>query len=265
MKSRAFLVATFAFYFSICAAAQDRAALDALFLQATQLEQSDPARADRLYDEAARQGHTLSMVKLGYRITQSSSDPQQLARAFSLFNTAAKAGNLDGQFLLALSYLQGIGTEKNPAAARAALLVPADHGNQYAQYTLGIMLQAGEGGPKREAAARRWLDRAAHGSDSGLAARASDIRDKLDAKLFSSDDSVGNALTALFFIALVGAAMGGGSGGGGSSAGSTMSSSGMGSSASSPPPCRPTPYYPTNITKSVNGDLTSSSLQWHGC
>jgi hypothetical protein len=262
MKSRAFLAVSLTFYLSMFTMAQDRAALDGLFLQATQLEEKDPARADRLYEDAARQGHVLSMVKLGYRITQSSSDPQDLARAFSLFNTAAKAGSLDGQFLLALSYLQGVGTDKNPAAARAALLEPADHGNQYAQYTLGIMLQAGEGGPKREAAARRWLDRAAHGPNSGFAARAADLRDKLDAKLFSSDDSVGKGLTALLFIVLVGAAMGGGGGVGTSS---SSGSAGMGSSISSPPPCKPRPYYPTNISKSVNGDLTSSSLQWGGC
>jgi len=265
MRNRGFLAVSLACYLSVFAMAQDRAALDALFAQAAQLESKDPAGANRLYDQAARQGHTLSMVKLGYRLLYGTGQPQDLPRAFSLFTTAAKAGNLDGQFLLALSYLQGLGTARNPAAAREALLQPADQGNQYAQYTLGIMLQTGEGGPKREAAARRWLDRAASGPDAGLAARATDFRDKLDAKLFSSDDSVGKALTALLFIALVGAATSGGTGGGNTGNVSSPGSNGMSSPKSTPPPCRPTPYYPSNPTKSVNGDLASPAIHWRGC
>jgi hypothetical protein len=125
------------------------------------------------------------------------------------------------------------------------------------------MLQSGEGGPKREAAARRWLDRAASGPDAGLAARAADFRNKLDAKLFSSDDSTAKALTALFFIALLGAAVSGGdSGGGGTSSVSSPGLGGTGSTRSAPPPHRPTPYYPNNPTKSVNGDLTNPKLNW---
>lgn len=268
---RKLLALTLACYLSIFALAQDRAALDALFTQATQLEAKDPAAANRLYDRAARQGHTLSMVMLGYRLIYGTGEPQDLPRAFSLFTSAAKAGNLDGQFLLGLSYLEGLGTPKNPAAAREALLEPAAHGNQFAQYTLGIMLQSGEGGPKREAAARRWLDRAASGPNADLAARAADFRNKLDAKLFSSDDSTGKALTALLFIALLGAAMRGGSdSGSGVADTSSASSTGFGGGTkSTPPPVRPTPHYPNNPTKSVNGetksvngDLTNGNLIW---
>jgi TPR repeat protein len=263
MRSRTFLAVSLAFCLPIYALAQDRAALDALFAQAAQMESTDPAGANRLYDRAARQGHTLSMVMLGYRLIYGTGEAQDLPRAFSLFTTATKAGNLDGQFLLALSYLEGLGTAKNPTAAREALLEPANHGNQFAQYTLGIMLQSGEGGPKREAAARRWLDRAASGPDAGLAARAADFRNKLDAKLFSSDDSTGKALTALFFIALLGAAVnGGGSGDGGTGTVSSPRLGGTSSTQSTPPPHRPTPHYPNNWTKAVNGDLSNPKLIW---
>jgi TPR repeat protein len=78
--------------------AQDRAALNAMFLQANQLESRDPAGANRLYDEAARQGHTPSMVMLGYRLIHGTGQPQDLSRAFSFFTAATKAGDLDGQF-----------------------------------------------------------------------------------------------------------------------------------------------------------------------
>lgn len=259
MTSRKPLALILAFLLPAVAMAQDRAALDAVFRQANQLESSNAAEANRLYDQAARQGHTPSMVMLGYRLIYGTGQSQDLARAFSLFTTATKAGDLDAQFLLGLCHLEGLGTPKNPFAARANLLEPADQGNQFAQYTLGIMLQSGEGGPKREAGARRWLDRAASGPNPALAARAADFRNKLDTKLFATDNSTGQALTALFFIALVGLAMGGGGDYGGS-----PSSTGVGPSTSSVPaaPYRPRPYYPTDISRSVNGDLTNPKLVW---
>jgi Sel1 repeat len=264
MRTSVFLAVTLAFCLPICAQTQDRAALNALFDRATQLESTDPAGANQLYEQGARQGHAPSMAMLGYRLVYGIGGPQDLPRAFSLFTTATKAGNLDGQFLLALCYLEGLGTSKNPAAARENLLDPADQGNQYAQYTLGIMLQAGEGGPQREAAARRWLDRAAGGPDRDLAARAADFRNKLDAKLFSPDNSTGKALTALLFIALLGVAMEGGGSGGGTAGipSSPLGGSGMGpGSPVTPPPPRPTTIIdPTNPTKAVNGNLTDPGL-----
>jgi TPR repeat protein len=242
--------------------AQDHAALNGLFAQAVQMESKDQTEATRLYERAAQQGHTPSMVMLGYRLIYGTGAPEDRPRAFSLISKAAQAGNLDGKFLLALCYLQGVGTSRNAATARENLLDPATQGNQWAQYTLAIMLEAGEGGPKREAAARRWLDRAAGGPDRELAARASDFRNKLDAKLFSPDDSTGQALTALFFVALIGAAMGGGGSDGGTSNG-PGSSGGMASSPNvSPAVPRPVPHYPNNPTKVVNGDLTDPTLVW---
>src|SRR5262249_31010368 len=231
-----------------------------MFLQANALAERDPAGANRLYEQAAGRGHALSQVMLGYRLIYGTGQLPDLPRAFSLFTEATKAGSLDGQFLLALCYLEGLGTAKNPTAARDNLLEPADKGNQYAQFTLGIMMQNGEGGPRREAAARRWLDRAAGGPNAELAARAADFRDKLDAKLFSPNDSTGKALTALFFIALVGLATQGG--GGSLGGGGSTNFGGGGSSCCSAPPARPVPFYPSNPSRSVNGNLTDSRLGW---
>jgi hypothetical protein len=259
MRSRALLAVFLSFYLPAFVLAQDRAALDAIFLRANQLDAGDATSATRLYEQAARQGHTLSMVMLGYHLLYGNGEARDLPRAVSLFSAATKAGNLDGQFLLAMCYLEGLGTTKDPAAARENLLEPADKGNQYAQFTLGLMLQNGEGGPKREAAARRWLDRAASGDNRDLAARAARVRDTLDVKLFSPDNSTGRALTALLFVSLLGLAMGGGSGGYDypSSPGSAPSSG-----PATPPPARPVPFYPSNPSKSVNGDLTDSRLRW---
>jgi len=260
MSSRALLAVFLSFYLPALVSAQDRNALDAVFLRASQLESSDAAGATRLYEQAASQGHRLSMVMLGYRLLYGTGTAPDLPRAVSLFSTAAKAGSLDGQFLLAMCYLEGLGTTKNPTAARENLLEPADKGNQYAQFTLGLMLQNGEGGPTREAAARRWLDRAAAGENRELAARAASVRDKLDVKLFSPDNSTGQALTALFFVSLLGLALGGGGGGYNypSSSGGNLNSG----PGSAPQPARPVPFYPSNPSRSVNGDLTDPNLRW---
>jgi hypothetical protein len=265
MRCRALLAVSLALFLPVFLVAQDRAALDNMFLQANALAERDPAGANRLYEQAAGRGHVLSQVMLGYRLIYGTGQMQDLPRAFSLFTAATKAGSLDGQFLLAMSYLEGLGTTKNPSAARDNLLEPADKGNQYAQFTLGIMMQNGEGGPKREAAARRWLDRAASGPNAELAARATNFRDKLDAKLFSPNDSTGQALTALFFIALIGLATQGGGGGGGAGGGNYPGGGGFGgggSSCCSAPPARPVPFYPSNPSRSVNGDLTDPRLGW---
>jgi hypothetical protein len=265
MRFRALLAVTLALFLPTFLIAQDRAALDNIFPRANALAETDPAGANRLYEQAAGQGHALSQVMLGYRLIYGTGQLQDLPRAFSLFTAATKAGSLDGQFLLAMCYLEGLGTTKNPTAARDNLLEPADIGNQYAQFTLGIMMQNGEGGPKREAAARRWLDRAASGPNAELAARAAKIRDKLDAKLFSPNNSTGQALTALFFIALIGLATQGGGGGGGGypGGGGSTGIGGGGSSCCSAPPARPVPFYPSNPSRSVNGDLTDPRLGWN--
>jgi hypothetical protein len=265
MNYQRFLAVSLACCLAVCALAQVPAESSQLFTQAVRLESKDPAEADRLYGLAARQGHVPSMVRLGYRLVNSPGDHQDLPRAFSLFTAAARAGDPDGQYLLAMSYLQGLGTPKNPVAARETLLEPANNGHQFAQYTLGIMLQSGEGGPRREAAARRWLDRAANGPDAKLAARAADFRDKIDARLFSPDDSTGKALTALAFVALLGAAVGGGSGGADIPAGPSSPIGGSSPFKSTPPTCRPTMVVPTNISKAVNGDITNPNLIPMGC
>jgi hypothetical protein len=264
LLGRICVVAVLSFCMSFNLLAQDQAALNALFAQAVQMEGKDETEATRLYDRAAQQGHTPSMVMLAYRLIHGTGAPADETRAFSLLSKAADSGNVDAKFLLALCYLQGVGTSRNAAAAREELLAPATQGIQWAQYTLGIMLQAGEGGPKRETAARRWLDRAASGPDPQLAARAADFRDKLDAKLFSPDNSNAQALSALFFVVLLGAATGGNASGGGTSSQPGSSPyGGIGSSAdTSPVAPRPIPHYPNNPTKAVNGDLTDPSLNW---
>ena len=104
------------------------------------------------------------------------------------------------------------------------------------------------------------IDRAAEAIDHvGLRMEGyADFRNKLDAKLFATDNSTGQALTALFLIALVGLAMGGGS-----DTGSIPSSDlGGGRSPSTPPSHRPTPYYPSNPSRAVNGDLTNPKIAW---
>ena len=51
------------------------------------------------------------------------------------------------------------------------------------------MIAIGDGGPKRDAAARRWLDKAASGKDREIAARAAELRGKIDKNLFAANSS----------------------------------------------------------------------------
>jgi len=214
------------------------------------------AGAIRLYQQGVRQGHGPSMVRLGYLMQLGTAMPQDWPGAFALYKQAADTGDLEGQFMYAIAYAQGVGTQKNSVLARQLLLPPADAGHQFAQYLLGCMIAIGDGGPKREAAARRWLDKAASGRDPAVAARAAELRDKIDKNLFAADSS-GFALMGIAAFIIVGGVIAGGSEGTGSAGGGmnnptpgggTPSSSGIGGSR------RPmaTPMN-GNITRPMNG------------
>ena len=68
MKYRDSIAVCLVFCLIDSAAGQDSAALDALFRQAAERESGpkDFAGAAALYEQAARQGHVPSMVRLGY-------------------------------------------------------------------------------------------------------------------------------------------------------------------------------------------------------
>jgi TPR repeat protein len=245
------------------AGAQDRAALDALFRQAAERESGqagpkDTATAARLYEQAARQGHVPSMVRLGYLRQSGEGVSQDQPEAFSLFSQAAKAGAADAKFLLTMSHAQEVGTRKDPVAARNLLLQPAADGHQSSQYALGIMLELGEGGPKKEAAARRWLDKAASGPDRELAAKAAALRDKIDRNIFAPDKSGMAFLGLAAFILVAGALLADGDGGGGGGSMSTgntpggLGSSGATKSSPRPAHCYPVPVMGTPMVQSGN-------------
>jgi|SRR5882672_5418799 len=219
MSYRAGLALLLACCLASPASAQDAAALNALYWQAGARETGwnqpkDVPGAVRMYEEAARQGHVPSMLRLGYLRQTGDGIPQDLQGGLAMFTAAARTGDADGQFFLAMTHAQGVGVRKDPATARDMLLTPAGAGHQSSQYALGIMLALGEGGPKREAGARRWLDKAASGPDRDLAARAADLRDKIDKNLFAPDNSSGVLLGLAAFILLVAVVTADGSGGG---------------------------------------------------
>jgi hypothetical protein len=234
MRYRDFIAICLVFCLPLTAAAQDARA-DALFWQAAALElhSKDVPGAIRLYRDAVRQGHSPSMVRLGYLTQAGNGTPQDLPGAFTLYRQAAELGDLEGQFMYALCYAEGVGTRKDPATARKLMLTPAAGGHQFAQYALGIMIALGEGGPKGEASARRWLDKAASGKDRDLALEAAAQRDKIDKNLFSPDTSGASLFAGIAaFIILAGAMSG--SGGGGSGGGmSPFPSPGMAGGGSS--------------------------------
>jgi hypothetical protein len=260
------LVALFLVITLVCsAAAQGPAAADALYRQAAEREMGaakDTARAARLYADAARQGHTPSMVRLGYLLQSGAGVTKDPPQAFSLFMQAANAGNPDGRFMLALTYLQGVGTTKNPVEARKLLLDAAGQQHQYAQYLLAGMLESGEGGRATEAGARRWYDRAAGGADSRLAARAAAMRDRIDKLMLAPDNRNGYLVTAILLMALAGTIIQGLEGNSPGSFPGSPSSPGVGGGpSSSPPPCRPVPIPMIGNSMTANGRTLSNPGQ----
>ncbi|HEY4361430.1 MAG TPA: tetratricopeptide repeat protein [Bryobacteraceae bacterium] len=243
MRFSGFVAVLLVFCMVFSAVAQDPAALDALFRQAAEREPRDLAGAARLYEQAARQGHVPSMVRLGYLRQSGEGVPQDQPEAFSLYSQAAKAGDADGKFFQAMSYAQGVGTRKDPVTARNLLLQPATDGHQASQYALGIMLELGEGGPKKEAAARRWLDKASTGPDRELAARAAGLRDKIDKNIFAPDNSGAAFLGLAAFILVAGLLAGDGSDSGIPAGGVSGPAGASGASKAAPRPahCYPVP------------------------
>jgi Sel1 repeat-containing protein len=256
------------------ALAQDAAALDALFREAVTREYGasgtppDLAGAAGLYGQAARQGHTPSMVRLAYMRQAGRGVAVDLPGALALYSDAARAGNREGQYMEALCYAVGVGTRKDAVTARRLMLAPADAGHQDAQYALGIMLALGDGGPRREAAARRWLDRAASGPDRELAATAARQRDQIDKSLFAQDTSGRDMMLGLLAFIVVAGAVSGGSGSGGG--GGASMSPGPGATpwppASSPIPSRPAPTMASpqtgNIFKILHGEAAIGRPVW---
>ena len=214
MKFRAPIAYCLVFCLVPVAIGQDRptatTTADALFQQAVQHERGEGGRKDvpaaaRLYEQAARQGHTPSMVRLGFlRAYGDGGVPRDLPGAFGLFKQAAEAGDSYGQFLLALAYYGENATAQDLALARKWFLQAATAGNQQAQLALGIMLANGEGGERKEFAARRWLDKAASGLDRTTAEKAADIRDKIDKRILSPDNSGAILLGVLAAFIVVG-------------------------------------------------------------
>lgn len=255
MICRAPIAVCLVFCLAFRLSAQETAALDALFRQAVDRENGsakDVAAASRLYAEAARQGHTPSMVRLGFLLQSGSGVSKDLPTALDLFTRAANAGNRDGEFMLAMTHLHGLGTARDPVAARTMLRRPAGANHQYAQYLLGIMIENGEGGAKGEAAARRWFDRASAGPDPALAARAADLRDKIDKNMLAPDNSGGILLAAVLLMAAVGAVLQGGVETGAPGSGGSGGGFGAGSNLS-PPPCRPVPIPMVGNSMTPNG------------
>lgn len=275
MGCRDFIALCLAFCLATPVVGQEPAQGDELFRQAAALETQGgapkSAEAVRLYDQAARQGHVPSMVRLGYLLQYGPDVAQDSQRALALFIEAAKAGNPDGQLLLAMSLAQGMGTAKDPVKARQWLLLPAAAGSQLAQFNLGVMMLKGEGGETKLAGARRWLDRASSGPDKVLAAEAARLRNGVDKNLLAPNDSGDKllaAVAALIIVGLVVSAASPGAGGPSSSSASSPSNPwqgvdvGTGSGSSSERRCTMIPISRSGLIVHGSPSLSNPNIDW---
>lgn len=154
---------------------------------------------------AAEAGNHEAQCKLGTRLMQEASSPQEEEEALSWLQRSAEAGDTEAEFCLGLYYEQhpecpeseslafrhmaeaaardfmpaiyhlskfyfhGIGVRRNDKKSLSMLKYAADSGYSEAAYTYGRRLQFGQRCPRNEAEGRRYLDRAARAGNGEAA------------------------------------------------------------------------------------------------
>lgn len=177
------------------AAALDKGFGGAKFRHAQCIEESDPARAFALMQEAANAGHVGAIERLG-RICLEAEPPDapcayarlerasregrlsattllgwmhaegiggkvDLARALRYYSEAAQQGEPSARNNLGEFYESGRGVAKDPAKAFDYYLAAAASGFPPAQFNVGRLYATGKGTAKNLVEARRWLGEAA--------------------------------------------------------------------------------------------------------
>ena len=123
----------------------------------------DVARALKLYEAAAAQGHAKAQFNLGviYRQGKGQSSEQNLERAIELYRSAAESGFVSAQFNLGVLYAQGIGVPQDYAEAFRWYYQAAEQDFANAQNNIGDCYENGNGVKQDYGEAIRWYLKAA--------------------------------------------------------------------------------------------------------
>jgi hypothetical protein len=213
------------------------------------------------------------------------------AEAVAWYRKAADQGDVYAMNGLGVHLFQGTGVARNEAEAMQWFRKAADKGFAPAQIHLAILYENGWGGVNQDLQkARELLLQAANSPVPEVASQAKEMAANISspspgpsprAQVGTSDTSakwkvaavIGGGLLLAYLLsghnshdsASAPPSVNSSSGGSGYGGTGNVSSPGFGetsSTKSTPAPHKPTPYYPNNPTKSVNGDLTDPKLFW---
>ena len=121
---------------------------------------SNDKEAVRLYQLAAKQGHSGAQNNLGLHYEYGRGVGTDLAEAARLYQSAAEKGEPNAQNNLGNCYQHGKGIKKDVKEAVKLYRQAADQGNPDAQYNLGVCLYVGITGEKKPLEGIRWLHKA---------------------------------------------------------------------------------------------------------
>lgn len=128
------------------------------------------------FERAAREGRASAMTLLGWMHAEGTGGTVDLARAAQFYREAAQKGEPSARNNLGEFYESGRGVVKDEAIAFEHYLASAEAGFPPAQFNLGRLYVAGRGTSQNIPEARRWLSEAAKAGVSP----AQDVLDMID-------------------------------------------------------------------------------------
>ncbi len=114
---------------------------------------ADPARGERLLEEAAAGGHAKAMMGLGYMLVEGELMPRDVPRGLALLERAAGLGNAEAMYSLAFIHFR---QRRDAVTGFGWMRQAAEKGHAAAIHELADMYRRGEGTPRDMAAAVRW-------------------------------------------------------------------------------------------------------------
>lgn len=114
---------------------------------------ADPARGERLLEEAAAGGHAPAMMSLGYMLVEGEIMPRDAPRGLALLERAAAMGNAEAMYSLAFIHFR---QRRDAVTGFGWMRRAAESGHAAAINELADMYRRGEGTPRDMVAAMRW-------------------------------------------------------------------------------------------------------------
>jgi uncharacterized protein len=144
---------------------QETADMQSVYVEAEQaFQNSNYAKAHRLFRMAAQQGHPAAQFSLGGMYSIGAGVPLNDELAYHWIRKAAVQGLANAQYHLGLMYTDGVGVGENDRKAIKWLERAASQGHAEAQGLLGANYASGLKIPKDDGKAIYWLCKAASAS-----------------------------------------------------------------------------------------------------